>query len=64
MDQPEHGIEHVDKLAGQNAVVLARLRPVLQRPGEVHDSHLGFPVEWDAGTVAKDLLTAPAEVTR
>jgi hypothetical protein len=55
MDEPEHGVQHVDEFAREAAVVLPGLCLVLQYAGQMHDSHLSLTIEWDARTVAEFL---------
>jgi hypothetical protein len=57
-------MRHVDELAGEHAVMLAPLGLGLQGARQMHDPHLGFTIEWDAGAVAKDFLATRTEVIR
>ena len=62
MDEPEHGVQHVDEFAREVAVVLPRLCLVLQHAGKMHDSHLSLTIERDARTVAELLIATRAKV--
>jgi hypothetical protein len=55
----DKGVQHVDELGRQRAVMPARLRPVLEAPSKVHDPHLGLAVERHPRLVVLERLLTP-----